>query len=544
MISIDRKKLHIIIFSLIFALMNSFGVIFVSVSHKNIKVFDFPLFILVSLILFVLSFFIIFFLQNILRNVNINYDKRIIKSDRVYYIVILLSLIIPYCYFLKEFFPGLSCWDIPSQLKEGQPNFPYNEHHPLLHTLYVQFFYYILGGKILKNHTLGYGIGSFLQMMFVLVSITNVHYLLRKLNINVILRVLYYIFTILHLGIYTHSIYATKDIICTCFVVNFVIMVIVETINKYRFYNKKFYYISYIINVIGMILFRSNYKFQFVYILIILFLFARSDVYFKKLFKYTLIGFIISLVILISLRYGLKSTSGPLGAMKESLSIPIQQIGLAYNKNIDKFTDEEKAYIKTIIPQIESYNSYSVDPIKFTVVLKGKGNLVKFISLWTKLFIKYPSEFISAPILTLLPYLYIFDDYGNGMLYDDSSSNNGKWFDARIDLNDLKNKSNIYKSLYPSNSPVRDFTIKFLHDREYKKNIILNIIYSQSLYFYIFLYIILDIIINRKKKYYFLMNFMLTILFVLLISPIALFRYIFPLAIFDLPILYIINKCN
>ena len=83
MINIDRKKLHIIIFSLIFALMNSFGVIFVNVSHKNIKVFDFPLFILVSLILFVLSFFIIFFLQNILRR-KMNIWKKIQKIKKNY----------------------------------------------------------------------------------------------------------------------------------------------------------------------------------------------------------------------------------------------------------------------------------------------------------------------------------------------------------------------------------------------------------------------------------------------------------------------------
>ena len=529
-ISVDKKTKHIlsIVFSIIFAVLNSFGYVFVAIAKTDLKKFNNQYFIIISLILFILIFILIELLRKTLLNIEIIDNCKLIKSDIAFYIILFAISFLLYLLFFIQYFPGLTNYsDTQLQLSQKFHDVPYNEHNPLAHTLYLQFFYYFIGGSLLKNNTLGYGISILVQMLFWIFSLTNVHYLLRKLNIKMIFRAVYFIFTIAMPYFYTHSIYAVKDIICSCFVINYVILLFVEVNFKETFYKSNFIKISYVLCIVGMMLFRSNFKFQFTLIAIIMFIVSRFYINYKKLSNYTMIGFAIGLIILLILKTICNSASGAFGAMKESLVIPIQQIGLAYNQHKDDFTEDEKKYIKESVPQIDAYNTYNADPIKFTVELKKEGYLNRFVGIWFDLFKKYPINYIESPILNALPYLYIFDTYTNDQPFVDVPRLD--WFDSREGIDDLKNKNVLFNMLYPDNSKFRENVELFFKKRPYRKIPLINVLMSQALYFYLALYSFLYAIFYKTKTMLPFICFMATVILILFMSPIALIRYILPL---------------
>ena len=91
------------------------------------------------------------------------------------------------------------------------------------------------------------------------------------------------------------------------------------------------------------------------------------------------------------------------GSINEALSVPLQQIAYVYNEHNDDMEEELKEQIRLFIPNIEDYNPYISDPIKFTATVDR--NIKDFFGLYLKMLNNYKFEFINAFLILNAGYL-------------------------------------------------------------------------------------------------------------------------------------------
>ena len=60
----------------------------------------------------------------------------------------------------------------------------YGTHHPLAHTLYLQFFYYIVGEKICKSHNAGIAAATVVQMCIFSAMLMYVHLFCKRIRMR------------------------------------------------------------------------------------------------------------------------------------------------------------------------------------------------------------------------------------------------------------------------------------------------------------------------------------------------------------------------
>ena len=98
------------------------------------------------------------------------------------------------------------------------------------------------------------------------------------------------------------------------------------------------------------------------------------------------------------------------GAVGEMLSVPIQQIVRTVKNNYNDIDEEtiERINKYFIIENVwEDYNPILSDPVKFNFNNEYfSENKSEFISIWLKLFVKYPKDYIEAFISNSYGYYY------------------------------------------------------------------------------------------------------------------------------------------
>ena len=88
------------------------------------------------------------------------------------------------------------------------------------------------------------------------------------------------------------------------------------------------------------------------------------------------------------------------GAVGEMLSVPIQQIARTVKDNYEAIDEEtiEKINKYFMVENVwEDYNPILSDPVKYNFNNEYfSENKSEFISIWLKLFVKYPKDYIEA----------------------------------------------------------------------------------------------------------------------------------------------------
>ena len=410
------------IFSCLFSLFLTFGNI------KAVEIFE--SYNIPIIIFYIISFLGYYYLiKNILlliydktKNMSLTKGKKKEISKKKFIILITLIGFILYLPYLFEYFPGITSFDTYTQLDQILGNTLYSNHHPIIHTMVIKFFFEI-GCFIFKSKTIGILFFTIFQMLFVSFTFSNVLYLLYKNNVKKLYLILLFIFYYIVPYNALYSITAYKDVIFSCLVLLFILFLYNNKDSELTILKK----IELVLLTILVCLFRTNGLFAVILFLLVLFIKYLKK--YKEFIIYISSGLIISFIfnIFITNIFNVQKV----GSI-ESLSIPLQNIAYVVknNGNISDNEYKELNKIMDIKKVNELYDEDYVDPIKNMVKSYNNGyieeNKLEFIKLWFNIGIKNINMYIKSYVYQTSGYWYhnygvntfpTYDNYDNLGIY-------------------------------------------------------------------------------------------------------------------------------
>jgi hypothetical protein len=344
---------------------------------------------------------------------NCNFDDAKIKKPRIFFAnrkaFVWRCAIIFICWlpYLIVFLPGLLVSDTTAQIAQVMGDSILSNHHPIFTT--GLFGIFIRLGMLLGSVNIGILLYSLFQMIIVATAFSYVLHYMAKQNIHIYVQILTFLFFMLYPVNAFYSIVMWKD---TLFSVVFMLLTLktIQMVSRPdRFFNLKKNVLAFSLLAVALFLIRHNGLYILLFLLPVLLLCLRR--YWKGFL--TIMGIVaISFVTIQIIIMALNIRKGSIG---EALSIPIQQIARTVSEHGDELPDNDKALIASIMPyeQLpELYLPTISDPVKFRFNEAAfRAETRAYISLWVRLFIKYPVTYLEAFLCQTHGYWYPGIDY-------------------------------------------------------------------------------------------------------------------------------------
>ncbi len=422
--------------------------------------------------------------------------------------------------------PGVYGYDSVYQLKYYITG-NFNLHHPIIHTYLLGFFIVTLGKNIFGSYETGMLLYSIFQMLFMSLTFAIIYtkYIMKRstLFIRMCILLLFMFFPLNAIMSFS----ATKDVIFAGFYA-LVIMQFLKISENNELLKHKRVVISVIITTFFMLIFRSQGKYIFIFGMIFAFFFLRR--YWKSL---TII--ILSVIILFSIYSGpvtkLMGGKEDTRMINEMMSVPCMQLSRTMLNNKEELNEEEIELIEKYIPNYKDYRYFSgiSDNMKNSFNSKlFKEKPSEFIKLWIKVGIKCPISYIDAFARITIGLWYPDMNYRDYEAYHPyweyrlTGEKNAERFKGYILLDrktpqGMKWLSDIYEDLTYKNS--------------YQSIPIVSMLFSSGFMVWcVFMYIAICIY-YRKYKHLVAVSFIIGLWLTLLLGPVVLYRYIYPIAV-------------
>ena len=455
-------------------------------------------------------------------------DKfKIQKSDNINYkkIFVITFLIILFFNFLVflALYPGEYGYDAGFQIMEIlEKDVQITSHFSLLFS-FILAKVVNLGKVLFGSYQVGFGIYCFLQMTFLSYVATKITvFCVKRIPnkiiyfINVLFFSFFPLYTLMSISAAQDSVFA--GLFCL------IILNVIELIENKDYWKNKLKPISLGILIFLLCLIRNNGFYCILISIPFIFLSCKN----KK---------VVVLLIFIIPLFAYKIYSGPvfniLGVTKtdtfrEMLSIPSQQFARVYNYNLKVFSKEELKQLKKFYPQIDDFKYYTyrqsiADPTKSVLNNKYvKSNLKDYISLWTSNGVKDPENYVEAFLLNSLGFWYPNKNYNDDRMYhpyiEIEMMDAAKWNPRYVQIK--------RESKFPIYEKILNITI---WKNAWKRIPIISTIFTTGTYFIIFIFLFLLTILRRNFKYMLPISIILGLYATLFLSPVALFRYCFPI---------------
>ena len=303
------------------------------------------------------------------------------------------------------YYPGVLSNDSFNQIGQILGRQPYNNHHPIAHTMLIQIFI-SLGSLFSENLAVGIALYTLFQNIVTILVLAFIVTMIYKYTHNkwvVCALMIYYILNPVYV---MYAQFMSKDVIFGLCVAVYILLVwnAVQDEKEFLVINR----IGIFVSAIGFCLLRTNGILAFIIMLPFLFVCFRK---FKSVIICSVSALLLSVVILGPV-YGTFVSGGP--DILESLSIPMQQIARTAIEG--KVTEEQKELLSCIIPyeEIEEvYDSDISDPIKNLIRKEGditylEENKGEFLKLYLEMGLRNPNT-----------YLFAFVDQTKGYWYPD-----------------------------------------------------------------------------------------------------------------------------
>ena len=402
-----------------------------------------------------------------------------------------------------------------------------SKYHPVIHTLFLGGLVK-LSSVIFENYSIGNFLYALLQAIFMDFVFSYLITFLKKENAPKWLTILS---TLLFMFLPIHSVLAistTKDVIFSGLVLLLVIkMYNVSNENKYL--NSKKNIISIIILIILTLMFRNNMLYALIAFIIPCLLILKKQR--KKLILIFGVSILIYSIYDIGLTKIFKIENGP---RVEAFSVIIQQYARVYNK--ENLTDEESSKIEKLFKNnaLENYNSQIADPVKSEFNSEEMfSNTKDYINEYFKLGIKYPLTYIDSFLINNYGYFYFFDKIPvkSTKTYIWVSCMNEKEGYA---CKDKCNNNFIYK-LYDN----------LLEKATFQKVPIINIFMNIGFNVFILFYSIMFLFYKKNYKESVPLYLLLSLFTTVLLGPVSLVRYVYPIFVcFPFMLFIIIKNCR
>ena len=380
-----------------------------------------------------------------------------------------------------------------------------------------------LGKVLFGSYQVGFGIYCFLQMTFLSYVATKITVFCTKripnkiiYFINVLFFSFFPLYTLMSISAAQDSVFA--GLFCL------IILNVIELIENKDYWKNKLKPISLGILIFLLCLIRNNGFYCILISIPFIFLACKN----KK---------VVVLLIFIIPLFAYKIYSGPvfniLGVTKtdtfrEMLSIPSQQFARVYNYNLKVFSKEKLKQLKKFYPEINDFKYYTyrqsiADPTKSVLNNKYvKSNLKDYISLWTSIGVKDPENYVEAFLLNSLGFWYPNKNYNDDRMYhpyiEIEMMDAAKWNPRYVQIK--------RESKFPIYEKILNITIG---KNAWKCIPVISTIFTTGTYFIIFIFLFLLTILRRNFKYMLPISIILGLYATLFLSPVALFRYCFPI---------------
>ena len=537
-----RSLIFVFIFAIIFSIILIIGGQLEFYNHIIWTIGTIIKIICVSVLLFPVSYLIIQNLEQLdIKNFNTNPHKLALITFASIFIVTIIVFLFVY--------PGIYTYDMARQNEIITNCFStgtcYSGNKSISHwslsygLIFAGFLEF--GHLVFHNYEAGMAIAMFVQMLFVCYVETRIVLFTTKYSHSKLVYILSTLFFCLMPFLVIMSLSAAQDVLFGGLFA-LIFLNLFDALFDNSYFKHKINFVKIPLLSFLMCTVRGNGVYCLIFLLIFIFLFVRRK--YTNItpphFKRNLIILILIPIIAAFLYDGpflkalhIEKTS----SLNEILGIPSQQLARAYFQTPNDFTEQELSELSEFYDindkDFQQYPKYPIisDYTKNSLnVSATSSNLPGYIGLWFSIGIKNPKSYIDAFLLNNLGYWYPNKNYN----------------DPRINLDYINypgfsmTTAFTNKETHPTMKPVTRHSVNDSISQKIDGLIFQDGWQKKPLYStfcaistYILLSVFALCYIWLKRRYYLLMPFglILGLLLTLLLSPVAIFRYAYPIVI-------------
>lgn len=433
------------------------------------------------------------------------------------------GIFVPWFLGFLALYPGVYGYDAGFQFMQFDiTGTGVTSHYSILHS-YIFYFLVNLGKTLFNNYQAGFAIYSFIQLAFLsYVSYKVCYYIYNKFNNIKILIASICFFALSPFNMILAISSCQDSIFAGLFVL--VLLSTLEMIeNNSKFWSTWKKPLKYFILVFLLCAIRNNALYAFIVVIPFAIILLK-----KNKFKFIALS---ALVITLFQIY-----KGPVhnllnvqkgNSLKEMSSVIVQQFGRVYCYNKDSLTQEELSYIAELIPE-DVLKTYEFSPC-ISDALKGnlndtllKSDFKKFIKMYLSIGVKNLGTYFEAFLLNSIGTWYPNKTYPDSRMYhpylEYQMLDAKKWNENYIVI-----ERNSLLPLYEKALNI------FVNKSAWNIIPVISTIFSTGTYFFAFIFVIAYMIYERKHIYLVPLSLVLGLYITILLAPVSLYRYIYPI---------------
>ena len=399
-------------------------------------------------------------------------------------------------------------------------------HHPILHT-YLLGFCMEAGKKIFGSYEAGLGVYSVGQMLILSGLFSYTIYALRDKLAGIFRLVCLLLYGCMPYHAVS-SFTATKDILFSGFFLILVLKSYELAMDTEVFFSSKKKISQYIVIVFLSCCFRNTGI--YVFLCMIPFLLFLGRRYWKRALLLAMIPVLLWGVYTGPVYQALHIEKGSSG---EILSVPMQQISRALLEEGDKLDAKVTEEAEIYIPGYESYAPRVADPVKDTFNNQAfEEDPVGFVSLWAKIGLSCPSSYMKAFLEMNLGFWWPamdFPDPGTYLAFI-------PYRNADMEqVGEIPGKV-VYIERQSFLPALEGFYQDYTEEGKFEQIPVLSWLYSPGVYFWIICFGIIYCFYTKRFRTILPWAVLLLLWLTLMVSPVVVFRYAYPLVV-SLPIM-------
>ncbi len=348
-----------------------------------------------------------------------------------YLSVYLMFLIVDLPYMIATY-PAMFWGDAPAQIMQGynlkdetasylkllNEGVYLNQHHPVPHTLLIHACV-ALGKNVFGSYNFGIFLYAFLQFSFITLVIAYIaHYFYEK-QVPKLLIMVMLVYYMLSPRIQNHMFLVTKDIIYGGFTMLFMVSFF-DLLTTEGDKVKMSRVLTTAVAGLGVFLFRNEGEYVAGAVMILAFIFTRGK---RRYIAGIAIALFAILFFINGVIYPAFNVSP--GSRRERMCLPSEQTALYLLRHADEVTDEEKEIIGKVFNYEEMLEAYTP---KRADLPKSKFNeycsdaeLMDYYKVWIKMFFKHPQTYLEATLYQTYGYFYPSAGFLYRVPYQDST---------------------------------------------------------------------------------------------------------------------------
>lgn len=434
-----------------------------------------------------------------------NLDKICSKTTFLSLWVIIFLCWVP---ILLACYPGIFSYDANYQCSQVGEFLQLNTHHPVIHTLFLGGCVYF-GKSVLHSANTGLLIYSILQMLINSAIFSYCLSYIKKLKVSSIIFTLCFLFYAIMPFNSLLSLCATKDAIFGSLFLLLVLFLCEMALHPDTFFGSTKNPLVFVCTCFLLLIFRNNMLYAFC-ISIPFFL-----VIYRK-YRNTVLVMLFLPIILLKIYEGIlyPALGVTSGDSREAYSVVMQQYASIYNQCELNPASQELLLQLMDDSDWKKYEPRRADAVKNEFRTQNfEENIGTYIKLWVKLGAQHPSQYLNAYLQLTCGYWYPGDVLPDSTTYRK------------------------YIEIYDAGEIVFDSKLPWLFEKlwmlgmesSYQNIPVLSLLFSPAAYLWVLLFLSAISFYQRKYKIFTVMLMPASLFLTILLGPVALLRYLYPI---------------